>query len=180
MTIHRFQSQHGTAKRRGDSLPARLRFVVRRGVTLVELMISMLILTIVCTAWLEIIGIQSAKKEARRREAVERLGGMMEAFSYLDKGSRRPVGYYCMTNSFNNLVIDGGDASLVHPMFADGVSPIGYQLHVVMKADLPDANAFAGWNSGSRWLIGQLYSQNGLTNDVGAAFFTLPVCLGAN
>ena len=64
-------------------------------------------------------------------------------------------------------------------MFSDGVSPIGYQLRVVMKTGLPDANDFEGWNSGSRWLVGQLYSQNGQTNDVGAAFFTLPVCLGA-
>lgn len=182
MTIHRFQSQYGTAKRRGDSLPARLCFVVRRGVTLVELMISMLILAIVCTAWLEIIGIQSAKKEARRREAVERLAGMMDAFAYLTKVSKPPVGYGCyyMTNSFDRLFINGGDASLVYPMFSDGASPIGYQLRVVKKTDLPDANRFEQWVDNSRWLVGRLYSQNGLTNDVGAAFFTLPVCLGAN
>lgn len=145
-------------------------------------MISMLILTIVCVAWLEIIGIQSAKKEARRREAVERLAGMMDAFSYFTKGSGQPVAYgsYYMTNSFNNLVINGGDASLVYPMFGDGASPIGYQLRVVRKRDLPDADGFEGWSSGSRWLVGQLYSQNGMTNDAGRPFFTLPVCLGAN
>ena len=57
----------------------------RRGVTLVELMISMLILSIVCISWLQIIGIQSARKEARRREAVERLAGMMDAFMYCNK-----------------------------------------------------------------------------------------------
>lgn len=149
--------------------------------TLVELMISMLILTIVCTAWLEIIGIQSAKKEARRREAVERLSGMMDAFAYL-KRSERPLAYgsYYVTSSFNNLEIKGGDASVAYPMFADGASPIGYQLRVVTKSDLPRANGFEGWSSGSRWLVGQLYSQNGTTNDVGSPFFTLSVCLGAN
>ena len=171
----------GTAKRRGDHLPARLRFSAHRGVTLVELMISMLILTIVCVAWLEIIGIQSAKKEARRREAVDRLSGMMDAFCYL-KGSGQPVAYgsYYITNSFNNLVVNGGDATLVYPMFRDEVSPIGYQLRVVRKRDLPDADGFEGWSTGSRWLVGQLYSQNGITNDVGNPFFTLSVCLGAN
>ncbi len=53
---------------------------LRRGVTLVELMISMLILVIVCLSWFEILSIQSAKREALRREGVERLAGMMEAF----------------------------------------------------------------------------------------------------
>lgn len=141
----------------------------------------MLILTIVCTAWLEIIGIQSAKKEARCREAVDRLSGMMDAFCYL-KGSGQPVAYgsYYITNSFNNLVVNGGDATLVYPMFRDEVSPIGYQLRVVRKRDLPDADGFEGWSTGSRWLVGQLYSQNGITNDVGNPFFTLSVCLGAN
>lgn len=150
--------------------------------TLVELMISMLILTIVCTAWLEIIGIQSAKKEARRREAVERLSGMMDAFLYLKGGSEQPVGCgsYYVISSFNNLEIKVGDASVAYPMFADGASPIGYRLSVVQKGNLPDADGFEGWSENSRWLVGQLYSQNGTTNDVGNPFFTLPVCLGAN
>lgn len=181
MAIKRFHIR-GAAKRRGGHLPARLRFFGRRGVTLVELMISMLILTIVCTAWLEIIGIQSAKKEARRREAVDRLSGMMDAFAYLKRGPGQPVAYgsYHVTSSFNNLEIKGGDASVAYPMFADGASPIGYQLRVVRKSDLPRANGFEGWSPGSRWLVGQLYSQNGITNDVGSPFFTLSVCLGAN
>lgn len=80
-----------TVKRRGGILPARLRFSARRGVTLVELMISMLILTIVCLSWFEILSIQSAKREALRREGVERLAGMMEAFIasfYLPAGAQ--------------------------------------------------------------------------------------------
>jgi prepilin-type N-terminal cleavage/methylation domain-containing protein len=72
----------GNIKHRGENLPGGFTFSSRRGVTLVELMIAMLILTIVCISWLKIIGIQSARKEARRREAVERLAGMMDAFMY--------------------------------------------------------------------------------------------------
>ena len=71
----------GNVKRRGGFLPGRLRNASRRGVTLVELMISMLILAIVCLSWFEILSIQSAKREALRREGVERLAGMMEAFA---------------------------------------------------------------------------------------------------
>lgn len=67
-------------ERRGENLPGRLRVAARRGVTLVELMIAMLILAIVCLSWFEILSIQSAKREALRREGVERLAGMMEAF----------------------------------------------------------------------------------------------------
>lgn len=81
----------GNVKRRGGFLPGRLRVAARRGVTLVELMIAMLILTIVCLSWFEILSIQSAKREALRREGVERLAGMMEAFIasfYLPDGSQ--------------------------------------------------------------------------------------------
>ena len=179
-TIGRFHIR-GTAKRRGGNLPARLRFSAHRGVTLIELMISMLILTLVCVAWLEIIGIQSAKKEARRREAVERLAGKMDAFMYeveknfdLSNVDDLPSGAYVMLENEGSMPeLDLGKDSEVCRMFEDGSSPIGYQL--IVDADLP--NGFAGWN-GCRWLEGRLYSQYGVKDAVGRPFFTLRVCLG--
>lgn len=132
----------------------------------------MLILAIVCVAWLEIIGIQSAKKEARRREAVERLSGMMDAFMYINKNtSSVATGFYeeLVKGDIIGFKAKGAD-STVYEMFTDGTSSIGYQLHVF------DRNG-AGWD-GCSWLEGRLYDLTGSTNDVGNAFFSLSVCLG--
>lgn len=141
----------------------------------------MLILTLVCTAWLEIIGIQSAKKEARRREAVERLAGKMDAFMYdvaknfdLSNVDDLPSGAYVILENDGSMPeLDLGKDSEVCRIFEDGSSPIGYQL--IVDADLP--NGFAGWN-GCRWLEGRLYSHYGAKDAVGRPFFTLRVCLG--
>ena len=178
----------GTGKRRGDGLPARLRFAARRGVTLVELLIAMLILAIVCVAWLEIIGIQSARREARRREAVERLAGMMDAFLYVNMGNNALAmnTYYRlnMTNPLGSLTFESCDKEDVNPMFESGVSPIGYQLQVVDFEDLADSNMFTGWEAIGKnvgaplWLQGRLYDRNGEVGECGKPFFAVPVCMG--
>ena len=179
----------GSGKRRGENLPARLRFAARRGVTLVELMIAMLILTLVCIAWLEIIGIQSARKEARRREAVERLAGMMDAFMYscrsgeFDQGTAEVCfdGYQMVREGDRLFFKNDNNTSstgVVHPLFENGESPIGYQLCIVEKTSLPNAHLFTGWDPESgRWLVGQLYEHNGSVEEAGKPFFTLPVYL---
>ena len=168
------------AGRRGESLPVRLRFASRRGVTLVELMISMLILTIVCIACLQIIGIQSARKEARRREAVERLSVMMDAFIYKYRASVREGSHHVVMNRSTRYLdfVPDNSTNDVHAVFDDGVSPIGYQLCVVRYNNLPYKDNFDGWNTSHRWLVGRLYDQNGAVANVGKPFFTLPVCLG--
>lgn len=175
-----------TVKRRGGILPARLRFSARRGVTLVELMISMLILTIVCISWLQIIGIQSARKEARRREAVERLAGMMDAFMYSQKKGTS-VGLYQLkwdTSKDNIYFEKENQTDDVFPMFDGSVSPIGYRLCVVKKNNLYLSDKFENWNTTGRdfkgyWLVGYLYNSSGCSeSEAGRPFFTLPVCLG--
>lgn len=155
----------------------------RRGVTLVELMVSMLILTIVCLAWLEIIGIQSARREARRREAVERLAGMMDAFLYRCKDPKATVkagrSYKMVMNeAVQSLTFEEiGTTNVVQALFAGDVSSIGYQLCVVAKGDLPGERLFGdNWGRG-RWLVGRLYERNGAVADAGKPFFTLPVCM---
>ena len=168
---------------------------LKRGVTLVELLISMLILTIVCIAWLQIIGIQSARKEARRREAVERLAGMMDAFMHmgkLGKINNKNVSankYYVLEDRRNikEISFKEGDDSVqkLFNLALDHVdSPIGYRLHVVNKAGLLDDCLLgnddlfgANWGA-SKWLVGRLYDRNGSVAEAGKPFFTLPVCLG--
>ena len=184
-TIDRFHIREAR-KRRGDHLPARLRFSVRRGVTLVELMISMLILTIVCTAWLEIIGIQSAKKEARRREAVERLAGMMDAFMEVKKGDVIDSDkYYAMVKNghmrdFEPSLSENG----LEPLFEDGIPSIYYQLRVVADGESLGNGMSGNWVykdpknkiQPMQWLVGRLTDKPEKDN----WFFTLPVCLWRN
>ena len=166
----------------------------RRGVTLVELMIAMLILAIVCISWLQIIGIQSARKEARRREAVERLAGMMDAFMYMgrsgeiDAKSITANKSYVMSLTTEDRRFDfkrSNNADRIEPLFGeidnDGVrvSPIGYRLYVTARAKLDESDKF-GDNWGScKWLVGELYNHSDCSKDeAGNPFFTLPVCLG--
>ena len=172
-------------KRRGVNLPWRLPISAHRGVTLVELMISMLILAIVCISWLQIIGIQSARKEARRREAVERLAGIMDAFLYEKRNNQvsriTEGGYYMAEEGMSLSFPSDGKKNHVYPMFDSDVSPIGYRLYVSRNGniDLSGKELFKNWDSSCRWLIGRLYDRSNCTVDeAGKPFFTLPVCLG--
>lgn len=156
----------------------------RRGVTLVELMVSMLILTIVCLAWLEIIGVQSARREARRREAVERLSGMMDAFLYTYRTGGFYVGYsykMVVNEATHALTFEGADTTNdVHALFDGAVSSIGYQLCVVEKKNLPRERLFGDNWGGGPWLVGRLYERSGTVADAGKPFFTLPVCMSGD
>ena len=197
-TIGRFHIR-GTAKRRGGNLPARLRFSAHRGVTLIELMISMLILTLVCVAWLEIIGIQSARKEARRREAVERLAGMMDAFMYDSLLTRQPGGVVKVNQMNGQRTFQAGDyridqsagllsavklqSETIQPLYETDISPIGYRLRVVDMMALDYCNAFgSNWRNSkgkkSSWLVGELYDHHGKKESNWRPFFSLPACLG--
>ncbi len=168
------------ARRRGNPLPGGPRIGFRRGVTLVELMISMLILAIVCMAWLEIIGIQSARRESRRREAVERLSGMMDAFLYRYRSGAPSAGGYHMVMNMDigslSFEADGG-TNVVHSVFDSGVSPVGYRLCVVKAKDLPNSAGYVNWDD-RKWLVGYLYDTNGALSDVGRPFCVLPVYIG--
>ena len=76
----------------------------------------------------------------------------------------------------------------VHPIFEGDVSPVGYQLCVVQKSNLPNEEKFVNWpnNKGARgeekyakWLVGKLYNRSDcLETEAGKPFFTLPVYMG--
>lgn len=162
--MKRLRKGEGT-KRRGENLPGRLRVAARRGVTLVELMIAMLILAIVCLSWFEILSIQSAKREALRREGVERLAGMMEAFLasfYLPNGvsadTLNNIGDFTPGDAvfynpsalvsgkgyiFKRLLSSSSETEKIFPIFSDdeikdgslGSTSPGYRLHIGKLGD---------------------------------------------
>jgi len=164
---------------------------LRRGVTLIELMISMLILAIVCVAWLQIIGIQSARREARRREAVERLAGMMDAFiaiktrpEQIKAGCYQLVG---LNEDDKDIVLNheisfryDGNEDTRYYVYNGEISTICYQLKVEQPNSLLSINQAKGWwqaNSSKypcAWLVGRLYDKT----DDNRPFFTLPLCFG--
>lgn len=174
------------------SMSPRLCHSAHRGATLVELAISVMILVIVTIAWLKIIGIQSARKEARRREAVEWLAGTMDAFMYYYmKDGAMLDNYQVRTNSSTISFIKQDSRDVVEHVFDPDVSPIGYQLCVVKKEDLRNADLFTGWKDIRKprdedegtthyWFVGRLFEKNGSLAKVGEPFFTLPIYLGAN
>lgn len=203
-TICRFHIRSVT-KRRGGILPARLRFSVHRGVTLVELMIGFLILTIICISWFTIAQIQSAKKEALRREAVERLAGMMDAFTdysiFSDAiaNANDLIGCSWWFDE-ERIQFKERDLNLVSKMFEsepvwdsgqrrwkfETISPIGYRLFVTRLEDYisqlgthrPDD--YMNWSEKDTILVGELYDQNGdiRDGDVGYPFCSFKVFLG--
>lgn len=137
----------------------------------------MLILALVCVAWLEIIGIQSARKEARRREAVERLAGMMDAFMYVHKDNEgwELIGCYAMDPDDDDLFKPVGQSE--SQAFNPDLAPIGYRLRVVENPAWPRQSMIVDWSPHS-WLIGQLYDKTGRVDDKDKPFFTLQACLG--
>ncbi len=173
MTLTQFHAR-SDAGRRGESLPVRLRFASRRGVTLVELLIAMLILAIVCMSWFEILSIQSAKREALRREGVERLAGMMEAFlaSFTLQNGISSVTLNCIGDfqngdavlynpdalagdgdfMFSRILSSDPGSKTIRPIFSDseiregrlGAASPGYRLHVGMLGT--DSNSVMDYN----------------------------------
>ena len=172
--------RHEDGKRQVGRLPWRLPMSAHRGMTLVELMISMLILAIVSISWLKIIGIQSARKEARRREAVERLAGMMDAFLYMSRDTSFAVNaYYTIKTNANRTIAVESTNGTIQAMFEGDISPIGYQLQVVAKSQLDNHAEFGDNWSNCKWLVGRLYNRSNCSEaDARKPFFTLPVCLG--
>lgn len=169
-------------------------------------MIGFLILTIICISWFTIAQIQSAKKEALRRESVERLAGMMDAFTEnsiwntaLVKSGRKPIGVSWWFNE-EKFQFETCDINLVSKMFESDkvwnsdsemwedelLSPIGYRLHILQLKDLPKeypsekASYYSGWSTSAYVLIGELYDNNGNRNDpdVGKPFCTFKMFLG--
>lgn len=170
----------GVFHKADDAAGVRFGAAFRRGVTLVELMISMLLLAIICVAWFKIIAVQSARKEARRREAVERLSGMMDAFMYCKRQTNpsfiQPGDYRMEIDEGILSFTKNSGLNVVNPVFAADVSPVGYRLSVTNAPGWPSYDA-ATWGSGP-WLVGRLYENNGTEAESGRAFFTLPVYLG--
>ena len=161
-------------------------------------MIGFLIMTIICISWFTIAQIQSAKKEALRREAVERLSGMMDAFTEYSiwsdaiNNANDPVGCSWWFDEERIQFKERG-FNLVSKMFEsepvwdsdrrrwklEAISPIGYRLYITSLGDYIAESRFhrrddyLNWSDTDYVLVGELYDRNG---DIREVDFPSPFC----
>lgn len=107
------------------------------GYSLVEFLVAMLILALVSLSWLTIAQVQSANRESYRREAVERLAGMMDVISQQgwDYEKYTIGSAWCFKGG---LPEKSSDARTVNPVFSQTESMIGYRLTVRGVKDVGD------------------------------------------
>ena len=95
-----------------------------------ELLVAMLIFCCVCASWPTIFQVQSANRESYRREAVERLAGMMDVVSRQD-GLLQNFKYGRSLHFEGGMLIsEQGNGKVVRNMFDERDSTIGYRLRI--------------------------------------------------
>ena len=139
------------------------------GYSLVEFLVAMLILALVSLSWLTIIQVQSANRESYRREAVERLAGMMDVISQrgLDIDVRQSAVVFRFKDGIMTESTDSDEVKTVVPLFLPSESSIGYRLMAKkfsdVKALIPEAGSFM--EKRAPVLVGELFEQSGTLDD---------------
>ncbi len=149
------------------------------GFSLVELLVTTLIVIIVFAAWVRISNFQAIRTESLRRAAIEKATG------YLDFMADGPsiVGAYSLAWDTNDSSYDlsgpsdPSDPSYRIPALFEESDPIGYVLRVVenwpLRANWPGDH---GWSPNAKWAVIQLYDEHGVsTNAAGRPFSTMSV-----
>ena len=142
------------------------------GYSLVEFLVAMLILALVSLSWLTIIQVQSANRESYRREAVERLAGMMDVISmYGLAGNGFKAGTAWAFEDGNLISLADGKA--VKPIFDPVESSIGYRLRIKKASEVNDLISYGNISEknseesllpatgASPVLVGELFEQSG-------------------
>jgi prepilin-type N-terminal cleavage/methylation domain-containing protein len=119
------------------------RVAQKNGFTLVELLVSTLILVIVATGWFTIMNATSPYREAQRRAAIEVAAGVLDTFfpdpnpENDETKTYKKLGYYKLSESATEYPFVHSDASLnkfpVRLFPSD--SPIRYRLRYICAVD---------------------------------------------
>lgn len=139
------------------------------GYSLVEFLVAMLILALVSLSWLTIIQVQSANRESYRREAVERLAGMMDVISQQGFKSQYASGTSWFFSKGKPTPQTNG--RIVNPVFEPIESSLGYRIRIKQSSEASDLISYkniaeddseAGvLAKNSPVLIGELFEQSG-------------------
>ncbi|NCC58868.1 MAG: prepilin-type N-terminal cleavage/methylation domain-containing protein, partial [Synergistales bacterium] len=123
--------------RPGSVVPGGFHGHAQAGFSLVELLVAMLLIVIIFTAWFRIGNFQTIRKESLRRVALEKAAGYLDIMAGCSSNS----GAYRIV--FNNAYEVQEASGLVQPM-GSPLDPVGYVLRVEERA------ATNGWPA-STW-----------------------------
>lgn len=135
------------------------------GFSLIELMVSTLILVIIFVGWIKICGFQAIRKESLRREGAEKAAGFLDVMVASDVSE----GFYRIAFTTNqSYEISSSPARMVQPLFGES-DPVGYVLEVERRL------ASHNWPEAD-WAIARLYDEHGVeTNVAGRPFSVMSV-----
>ena len=150
----------------------------RSGVTLVELMVSVLLLLIVFLGWARMNNIQAVRRESIRYAAVEKAAGFLDACDPKTSSSLDPAFSYSWKNGRLEILSGRSLAPLVwegDTTGREGAPVLGYRIRFSdsVPGCLPD-NYF--WETGP-WAVAEVYD-NWQAGAVGNPLVTLRVFLG--
>ena len=104
----------------------------RSGVTLVELLVSVLLLTIIFCGWMAMNNIQAVRKESFRYEAVEKAEGLLDSITVLYWSD--PDNWYdsalVVNQASGHLEPVRPGKSDLFPLWPDSENPIGCTIHI--------------------------------------------------
>ena len=130
----------------------------RSGETLVEVMVSILLLFIIFCSWAAMNNVQAVRKESFRYAAVEKAAGILDAMVAKDSfsdGKARPG--FCYRLDDNGKLCRTGrtsdkTATEIHPLWPEnGDSTVGYRIFAEQES------GDSGWTNGT-WGVVSLYS----------------------
>lgn len=162
---------HSSPRARRDAhmskRPSRRADMNRRGFTLIEIMVSALLIVIIFSAWFKISNFQAIRKESLRREAVERAAGYLDVMT---RGSYMP-GYY-RVDPVTAGVLSVGSGDEIQALF-DSAGPVGY----VLQVHNFHAGLGSNWPPSSVWATVQLFNQHGISANTVRPYYELSLCI---
>jgi len=154
-----------------------IRWLRRSGFSLVELMVSTLVIVIIFVGWLKIANFQAIRKESLRRAAIETAAGYLDVMVELGGLPNKTyrIEWIEESSAFEQEPLNGQDRDQVQPMYGES-DPIGYHIKVTPSVAAGLAHDGAWIEGGGRWAVIRLYDKHGVsTNDAGRAFSTMSV-----
>lgn len=148
---------------RSVSLSSVKRFLSRSGFSLVELLVTTLVLAIIFIGWLQICNFQAVRKEALRRLAVEKAAGYLDYMA--GSGATVNMGHFFrvdfQNDSYSHPHTGKNDNCWPWPMF-DANEPIGYTIDILKPAHIGFPGHTGDWAEGPshNWAVLRLYDRH--------------------
>lgn len=133
--------------------------------SLVELLVSILVIVIIFISWLRISNFQAIRKESLRREAIECAAGYLDFMSlkgYLaSSGSRKfyRISFNDVTKVYSATEVTDNTTPMPYPLFGED-EPIGYVLDLVRNTGQYALGHSGAWPANGSWAVIRLYDRH--------------------